>query len=828
MKLFVSFFVFILLSHSLFSEDKTIPLNSSEFFNFKKGSSQLTKLNKYPALLGSTKIRPISISKQYVNELINLASDKIKIKNFEIDAFNKFDLELNRDDNSVLRDTKVILHNKTLDSVFTLSKSVFYSGKIIGQANSNVFMSLINGNCYIYLKKDNGESYSISPIKDKVNELYLLTPHTLDYDDENALTYKCETDDFTGNHTEFEDLLYYQDKFQSGSFPLLEARIICEGAYDYFKMLGKDTNKVISHIGAVMLMTSKLYQENLNITFYVPEIHIRTIEDEDPYVATSNLSEKLQYMPNVWINHKTPRSLVVLFADMSNQPPNTIIAGISMGGTPYTGSVCNPSRGYCVLGITYDLKFPTINYTWDVNVAAHEIGHNFSAPHTHNCYWAPRMIDTCVTKTKPFPIGDACLSGNIFPVPGTIMSYCHTTNSTRSVQLFFHPRQIPLMRGAAENSKCIKSKTESFLSLLSPLGGEEFVGNTQLKVRWTQSKVNDVNIYFSTNNGVDWLKQNSTPISTNDSIFKLMLPKIRTKTALIRIEDASNPTINDQSVMNFSINYQEVAFISPRKNESYMQGEKITAKWEQAMNEDFTLEFTKDNGITWTEIAPTAKYAYVSPIIDFESDHCQFRLISKTNNTIILSEVFKIGKPKLKLIAPNGGERVGAKYWCFIRWESENINKIQFEYTINNGETWRKVVLGTYDALDSTFTWTVPTQYTDSAKVRIRTAVEPYEILDESDSVFTIYDVPSNIDDNLPEYTNASLSTIIQPNPAIDYIVINDEITDSANIQIYNIKGIEILEVKLSNKGNRIDISKLSSGIYFIKVNHKIERFVKQ
>jgi len=837
----VRFFIYLLsifLAFNLtFAKNEIIKINSEQLFNFQKGSQQLFNSNKHSVLLATNKIKPININKKAISDLINQATDKLQISNFVLDDFNKFDIILSKEDNSTLRNTKVIIHNKNGDKVYTMSNYAFYSGKLSGQEDSRVFLSLMKDNLYMYIQKEDGETFSISPIKDNIDEMHLLTPHTLDYDDEHSLTYSCETGDHSGKHNEMEDLLKHSDKLQSTTYPLLEARIICEGAFDYYELLGSNEDKVISHIGSVMLLSSKIYQENLNITFFVPEIHIRTDYYDDPYNATENLAQKLQYMPNVWINHKTPRALVVLFANLRNQPANTVVAGISMGGSPYTGSVCNTSRGYCVLGITNQGKFPTINYTWDVNVATHEMGHNFSAPHTHNCYWSPRMIDTCVTKTKPFPIGDACLTGNNYPVPGTIMSYCHTSNSTRNVQLIFHPRQHPLMRGAATNSKCVLPKSEKFISLLAPLGGLEYKANKQLSVRWTHSQLDNVNIFLSTDNGVNWTKQNNEPLTANDTVYKIVLPDVRTTTALVRIEDAFEPTIYDESLLNFTINVQDIKYLYPRTTESYMMGEPIKAQWTQAMTEDFNLEFTKDNGATWQQITPTAKYLYSSQPVDFESEFCQFRLTSKEDGTQHYSQIFSIGKPQLELTSPNGGERAAAKYWYFVKWNSKNLNKLQLEYSVDNGANWKRVAVGFFDAIKGEYTWTVPNQITDSARIRVKTTVEPYEILDESDSVFSIYEAPVSVEE-VPQVSQDFEILSISPNPADEkqmIILRNNSITAiKFDVSIVDTDGKNHFEIKdlsvnpLTEFAKEINTKKLAMGNYFLIINYNGSKISKK
>jgi WD40 repeat protein len=82
---------------------------------------------------------------------------------------------------------------------------------------------------------------------------------------------------------------------------------------------------------------------------------------------------------------------------------------------------------------------------------------------------------------------------------------------------------------------------------------------------------------------------------------------------------------------------------------------------------------------------------------------------------------------------------------------------------------------------------------------------------------------------------NISDGLLIYPNPARDYIEINLErcatlgkCGTSGQMQIFNTLGEIVLRVERSpSPVQKIDISKLSPGIYFIKIGNRVEKFVK-
>ncbi len=112
------------------------------------------------------------------------------------------------------------------------------------------------------------------------------------------------------------------------------------------------------------------------------------------------------------------------------------LSGASLGGgVAWLSVLCNNEFNFGVSGnINSNVNFPVTQgpQNWDFMVFCHELGHNFSSPHSHD-YCPP--LDECSS--------GQCSSGNVCTNQGTIMSYCHLCpGGLANITTFFHPTVV--------------------------------------------------------------------------------------------------------------------------------------------------------------------------------------------------------------------------------------------------------------------------------------------------------------------------------------------------------------------------------------------------
>lgn len=122
----------------------------------------------------------------------------------------------------------------------------------------------------------------------------------------------------------------------------------------------------------------------------------------------------------------------------------------NLGGIAYLGALCAGSqfrRGYS--GI-FNFYAAVPDYSWTINVIAHELGHNFGSDHTQACVWNGNntAIDGCVDAEGN------CANGPI-PQDGTIMSYCHATGVGVDFTLGFGTQPGDVMRANVASANCL-------------------------------------------------------------------------------------------------------------------------------------------------------------------------------------------------------------------------------------------------------------------------------------------------------------------------------------------------------------------------------------
>ena len=182
--------------------------------------------------------------------------------------------------------------------------------------------------------------------------------------------------------------------------------VALETDHEFYQIFGSN-NGALNYISVLFGAIAAIYERDVSTQLRVSYTKLYATSN-DPWGTNTN--NYLSDLVNYWRQNRTGVARTIVHQ----------LRGRSDGfGVAYVGVLCSQNYGY---GLTASIRG---NYSpsqtvpvWDLVAVAHELGHNFSSPHTH-CY-SPE-IDECSNA------GNGCYSGPL-SVPsdgGTIMSYCH-------------------------------------------------------------------------------------------------------------------------------------------------------------------------------------------------------------------------------------------------------------------------------------------------------------------------------------------------------------------------------------------------------------------
>lgn len=344
---------------------------------------------------------------------------------------------------------------------------------------------------------------------------------------------------------------------------VLVSNMAIEADYQTFVRHGNSVEQTASNLLFLVSCVSALYLRDINVQIVVPYLRVWTTAG-DPYTDNPSGSDVLlNEFRNYWnVNMQSVTRTTAHFISTRNQ---------GLGGIAWLNVLCasvSSGYGYAFSDIQLGNHYPLPGYSWEVMVIAHETGHNFGSPHTHNCSWNP-PIDTCYMGSETAPCYSGSCPVNTVCVPrlGTIMSYCHLTSA--GTALYFGPLPSNLIRVRAEAAACMLPNSAGLI-LGYPNGGEEFKTQTsrtnpaQTIITWGADFTGQVDIQYSIDGGAAWIPIATVPSDQREYVWTI--PYIQTTDeALIRISNTSVPSQADTSQSTFTIRLQlwQITSVSP-------------------------------------------------------------------------------------------------------------------------------------------------------------------------------------------------------------------------------------------------------------------------
>ncbi len=292
----------------------------------------------------------------------------------------------------------------------------------------------VNGNSMQLLLNLGGETLVVLPIDGADGRLVMAMSSALRPP---SVETPCATDLVPENRAFLEQWSDFERRMSEVvlTTTILDADLMVDVNNSLYTLeFGSSTTTATNYMNVLVGAVSAIYLRDVNVRLRISSLTIWTTAD--PFPGASSSAQLVSYRDWCNINRTgVTRDLAHLFANGNVT---------NYGGIAYLDVLCDGTYGYGVSNIYTGVSFPVASYMWDVNVTAHELGHNFASGHTH-CYSPP--IDMC------YGVESGCYSGPSVPTLGTIMSYCHLTSG--GISMVFHVRCIDVIRPAAEAAVCL-------------------------------------------------------------------------------------------------------------------------------------------------------------------------------------------------------------------------------------------------------------------------------------------------------------------------------------------------------------------------------------
>ncbi len=357
-------------------------------------------------------------------------------------------LLLRRSDN-YMPDIKLAAGNEMGDR-FLHMDVISYYGSVEGIKDSWVSFTISNLGCRATMLM-NGETLVLSPLA--LKEKTLSDVHLLHFCSERSDQYPDLREDII--QPAGPKAVYYENNnFKnesvkiSGNKNLLPSdtivvKIAVESDYDTYVAFNENTDQAMFYLLSLFSAVSQIYEREVKIKLMLSYVRVWETPD-DPYSSsTTSAGQLVSEFTDYWINNMQHVNRNIAHYHTKRQTWLTAM-GLSGGGSLCTNNLYSFSR-------EIDIEINAIA----IYLVAHEIGHNFNAPHTHECAWpvgpgnTPAPIDLC---------GNNCTGITEYINGGTIMSYCG-----QQTPMVFHPLCKILIRNVAQSSTCVGDGTsESF------------------------------------------------------------------------------------------------------------------------------------------------------------------------------------------------------------------------------------------------------------------------------------------------------------------------------------------------------------------------------
>ncbi len=264
---------------------------------------------------------------------------------------------------------------------------------------------------------------------------------------------------------------------------------------------------------------------------------------------------------------------------------------------------------------------------------------------------------------------------------------------------------------------------------------------------------------YSVNNGASWIPIISNYASASGEYW-WHVPNNPTTEALVRVTDAANGNILDQSDATFNIDQADPKLFTPNGGEEWFSQAGYAITWEPGLfvESAIRIEYTLDNGQSWNPIVNGTNndgaYTWVPPIFTQSYPESKIRISEFTSGIFDESDTLFTLSPAIQIYSPNGSPAIDSLRGCtettIIYKAGGTTENYLMQYSADGGLTWVDIESSYFsDSLITNYDWVIPNLYSDEFLIKVSDAGDLTK--------FDVTDYPYNIRQPI---------TIITPNTA--------------------------------------------------------------
>lgn len=648
--------------------------------------------------------RPVMMQNSVARSVFDVARQQVTITNFPLAWNSNATLVLERTRSVVDANTEFYTHTKQGRMAFKVRPVISYRGTVDGDPSTMVSIHYSEGDVTGFVQSANGQrtvigrDYSLPRQADA--SLHAIADESVMFGIDPLTRFVCGNEQLPVDTDKTARMMSIPGKPKGKAVEgsqndylreLKLAVVLREDIDSVMKRRGDTDEEIAQYFVKIVAAMAQVYEQELDALMYMGYFEKYTTEEPSGYFYDGRSpGEMLNEFSKDWSRrmNNVDRSVAHLYALI--RP----VGGSFVGGVAYLNGLCNKrdGGGYGVstvyLNATDIPGEPSRSnaFVWDVFVAAHEIGHNVGSPHTHTCFWSP-PVDTCQVRSD---IGDACYTDPSLRrvILGTIMSYCHLVNGSRT-PLTFGSKVAERMRGWIAAGSCTPLVTKPTITITEPRGTDVFAIGEKMTIRWASARVSAINLAWGPSAGGPWTTF-APNVNAADREYLWSVPALGVSTFWVRAEDASNPSVNDTSLASYRISIP-VTLDAPKGGERLGQGSTYTIRWSKGQGiGNVKIEFAPD-GTTWQvlqESSAGSSFAWTVPAIVTESARIKATALSAPS-VPSTSQPFAIGVRRFALEIPAENAALCKNQPNQYRWSADFIPTIRIQYSTDNGSNWR-------------------------------------------------------------------------------------------------------------------------------------------